>query len=84
ALVSLFLLVVVLFASTEKMRSVVGPASDHVAEGIVINEGEIVIHLRTLRRVIGVARWLIDPAFAAQRFWPVLQTFRHGSLHDLL
>ncbi len=42
------------------------------------------IHLRTLRRVNGVALCLIDHYFADLRFWPVLQTFSHGSLHDLL
>ncbi|MDU4313535.1 MAG: UTRA domain-containing protein [Klebsiella michiganensis] len=43
-----------------------------------------VIHLRTLRRVNGVALCLIDHYFTDLRLWPVLQTFTHGSLHDLL
>lgn len=38
----------------------------------------------SLRRVNGVALCLIDHYFADLRFWPVLQTFSHGSLHDLL
>ena len=43
-----------------------------------------VIHLRTLRRVNGVALCLIDHYFTDLQLWPVLQTFTHGSLHDLL
>lgn len=60
------------------------PASSHVAEAFAINEGDNVIHLRTLRRVNGVALCLIDHYFTDLRLWPVLQTFTHGSLHDLL
>ncbi|WP_114025729.1 UTRA domain-containing protein, partial [Shigella sonnei] len=36
------------------------PASGHVADALGITEGENVIHLRTLRRVNGVALCLID------------------------
>ncbi|HIE9885675.1 TPA: phosphonate metabolism transcriptional regulator PhnF [Klebsiella variicola subsp. variicola] len=74
----------VLRPASEKLLSVLRPASAHVAEAFGINEGENVIHLRTLRRVNGVALCLIDHYFADLRFWPVLQTFSHGSLHDLL
>lgn len=70
--------------TSEKLLSVLRPASAHVAEAFGISEGENVIHLRTLRRVNGVALCLIDHYFADLRFWPVLQTFSHGSLHDLL
>lgn len=70
--------------TSEKLLSVLRPASAHVVEAFGINEGENVIHLRTLRRVNGVALCLIDHYFADLRFWPVLQTFSHGSLHDLL
>ncbi len=70
--------------TSEKLLSVLRPASSHVAEAFGIAEGETVIHLRTLRRVNGVALCLIDHYFADLRFWPVLQTFTHGSLHDLL
>ncbi len=65
--------------TSEKLLSVLRPASAHVAEAFGINEGENVIHLRTLRRVNGVALCLIDHYFADLRFWPVLQTFSHGS-----
>jgi DNA-binding GntR family transcriptional regulator len=49
------------------------------AEAFGIAEGETVIHLRTLRRVNGVALCLIDHYFADLRFWPVLQTFTRRS-----
>ena len=70
--------------TSEKLLSVLRPASSHVAEAFAINEGDNVIHLRTLRRVNGVALCLIDHYFTDLRLWPVLQTFTHGSLHDLL
>ena len=47
-------------------------------------EGENVIHLRTLRRVNGVALCLIDHYFADLTLWPTLQRFDSGSLHDFL
>jgi GntR family phosphonate transport system transcriptional regulator len=61
--------------TSEKLLSVLRPASSHVAEAFGIDEGDNVIHLRTLRRVNGVALCLIDHYFADLRFWPVLQTF---------
>ena len=70
--------------ASEKLLSVVRPASSHVAEAFAISEGDNVIHLRTLRRVNGVALCLIDHYFTDLQLWPVLQTFTHGSLHDLL
>ena len=66
------------------LLSVLRPASSQVADAFAISEGDNVIHLRTLRRVNGVALCLIDHYFADLQLWPVLQTFTHGSLHDLL
>ncbi|MBW6098559.1 UTRA domain-containing protein [Escherichia coli] len=60
------------------------PASGHVADALGITEGENVIHLRTLRRVNGVALCLIDHYFADLTLWPTLQRFDSGSLHDFL
>ncbi|HGU1012305.1 TPA: phosphonate metabolism transcriptional regulator PhnF [Escherichia coli] len=60
------------------------PASGHVADALGITEGENVIHLRTLRRVNGVALCLIDHYFADLALWPTLQRFDSGSLHDFL
>lgn len=51
---------------------------------LALEEGDNVIHLRTLRRVNGVALCLIDHYFTDLRFWPTLQTFTQGSLHDFL
>jgi GntR family phosphonate transport system transcriptional regulator len=68
--------------TSEKLLSVLRPASSHVAEALGIHEGDNVIHLRTLRRVNGVALCLIDHYFTDLRLWPVLQPFSSGSLHD--
>ncbi|WP_137469409.1 phosphonate metabolism transcriptional regulator PhnF, partial [Escherichia coli] len=70
--------------TSEKLLSVLRPASGHVAEELGITEGENVIHLRTLRRVNGVALCLIDHYFADLTLWPTLQRFDSGSLHDFL
>ena len=53
-------------------------------DALGITEGENVIHLRTLRRVNGVALCLIDHYFADLTLWPTLQRFDSGSLHDFL
>lgn len=68
--------------TSEKLLSVLRPASSHVADALGIQEGDNVIHLRTLRRVNGVAVCQIDHYFADLTLWPVLQNFSSGSLHD--
>ncbi|CAK5469711.1 phosphonate metabolism transcriptional regulator PhnF [Escherichia coli] len=55
--------------TSEKLLSVLRPASGHVADALGITEGENVIHLRTLRRVNGVALCLIDHYFADLTLW---------------
>ena len=70
--------------TSEKLLSVLRPASGHVADALGITEGENVIHLRTLRRVNGIALCLIDHYFADLTLWPTLQRFDSGSLHDFL
>ena len=70
--------------TSEKLLSVLRPASSHVADALGIQEGDNVIHLRTLRRVNGVAVCQIDHYFADLALWPVLQNFSSGSLHDFL
>ncbi|UAK20901.1 phosphonate metabolism transcriptional regulator PhnF [Kluyvera sp. CRP] len=70
--------------TSEKLLSVLRPASGHIAEALGIPEGDNVIHLRTLRRVNGVALCLIDHYFADLTLWPTLQSFSNGSLHDFL
>ncbi|EHN0537685.1 UTRA domain-containing protein [Escherichia coli] len=56
----------------------------HTLRRAIETEGENVIHLRTLRRVNGVALCLIDHYFADLTLWPTLQRFDSGSLHDFL
>ncbi|MGW8845801.1 phosphonate metabolism transcriptional regulator PhnF [Enterobacter hormaechei] len=70
--------------TSEKLLSVLRPASRHVADALGIQEGDNVVHLRTLRRVNGVAVCQIDHYFANLSLWPVLQHFASGSLHDFL
>lgn len=60
------------------------PASSHIADALSVTEGDNVIHLRTLRRVNGIALCLIDHYFSDLTLWPLLQGFNHGSLHDYL
>ncbi|WP_410376742.1 phosphonate metabolism transcriptional regulator PhnF [Enterobacter sp. CPE_E423] len=70
--------------TSEKLLSVLRPASSHVADALGIQEGDNVVHLRTLRRVNGVAVCQIDHYFSDMSLWPVLQHFTSGSLHDFL
>ena len=46
--------------TSEKLLAVLRPASSHIADALSINEGDNVIHLRTLRRVNGIALCQID------------------------
>ncbi|MEW7313262.1 phosphonate metabolism transcriptional regulator PhnF [Buttiauxella gaviniae] len=70
--------------TSERLLAVLRPASSHVADALGITEGEDIIHLRTLRRVNGIAVCLIDHYFAELDWWPALQQFRSGSLHDVI
>jgi GntR family phosphonate transport system transcriptional regulator len=70
--------------TSEKLLSVLRPATGHVADALGVSEGDNVIHLRTLRRVNGVALCLIDHYFADLTLWSMLRGFEHGSLHDFL
>ncbi|HEY1844696.1 MAG TPA: phosphonate metabolism transcriptional regulator PhnF [Buttiauxella sp.] len=70
--------------TSERLLAVVRPASGHVADALGITEGENIIHLRTLRRVNGIAVCLIDHYFADLSWWPALQQFHSGSLHDVI
>ena len=47
-------------------------------------EGEMVIHLRTLRRVNGVPMSVIDHYLPDLDWWPALQQFHSGSLHQFI
>lgn len=70
--------------TSDRLLAVLRPASSDVASALAINEGDNVIHLRTLRRVNGVAVCVINHYFADLSWWPALQQFHSGSLHDFL
>lgn len=70
--------------TSERLLAVLRPASGAVSGALGVAEGESVIHLRTLRRVNGVAICIIDHYFAEPGWWPTLQQFTSGSLHDFL
>lgn len=67
-----------------RLLAVLRPASSQVAEALGITEGDDVIHLRTLRRVNGIAVCLIDHYFADLSWWSVLHNFNSGSLHEVI
>ncbi|MBJ3815767.1 phosphonate metabolism transcriptional regulator PhnF [Shimwellia pseudoproteus] len=70
--------------TSERLLAVLRPASPQVADAFGISEGDNIIHLRTLRRVNGIPLCLIDHHFVDLSWWPVLQQFTSGSLHDYL
>lgn len=70
--------------TSERLLAVLRPASNSVADALGVTEGENIIHLRTLRRVNGIAVCLIDHYFAELAWWPTLQQFTSGSLHDVI
>ncbi|MCA1922678.1 phosphonate metabolism transcriptional regulator PhnF, partial [Buttiauxella noackiae] len=70
--------------TSERLLAVLRPASNSVADALGVTEGENIIHLRTLRRVNGIAVCLIDHYFAELAWWPALQQFTSGSLHDVI
>ncbi|MDU1574675.1 MAG: phosphonate metabolism transcriptional regulator PhnF [Pantoea sp.] len=70
--------------TSERLLAVVRPASADVASALGVVEGDSVIHLRTLRRVNGVPVCVINHFLPDLSWWPALQRFSSGSLHDFL
>ncbi|MBP2198214.1 phosphonate metabolism transcriptional regulator PhnF [Pantoea cypripedii] len=70
--------------TSERLLAVLRPASSDVASALGIREGDNVIHLRTLRRVNGVPVCVINHYLSELSWWPALQQFHSGSLHDYL
>ncbi|RLM05906.1 phosphonate metabolism transcriptional regulator PhnF [Gibbsiella quercinecans] len=70
--------------SSERLLAVLSPASQDVAASLACYEGDSVIHLRTLRRVNGVPVCVINHFLPQLAWWPELQQFRSGSLHDFI
>jgi GntR family phosphonate transport system transcriptional regulator len=66
------------------LLAVLRPASSDVADALGVSEGDNIIHLRTLRRVNGIAVCIINHYFADLSWWPALQQFTSGSLHDVI
>ena len=67
------------YATGERLLSVLRPAAGHVASSLGLREGDSVIHLRTLRRIDGVALCLTDHYVADLSLWPALQRAGSGS-----
>jgi GntR family phosphonate transport system transcriptional regulator len=70
--------------TSERLLAVLRPASSDVANALGVSEGDNIIHLRTLRRVNGIAVCIINHYFADLSWWPALQQFTSGSLHDVI
>ncbi|MBO1503136.1 phosphonate metabolism transcriptional regulator PhnF [Serratia proteamaculans] len=68
--------------TSERLLAVLRPCNGHVASALSREEGETVIHLRTLRRVNGVPMSLIDHYLPDLDWWPALQQFHSGSLQQ--
>ncbi|CNI68760.1 MULTISPECIES: phosphonate metabolism transcriptional regulator PhnF [Yersinia] len=70
--------------TSERLLAVLRPCIEHVAKALSLTEGTPVIHLRTLRRVNGVPVCVIDHYLPDLNWWPVLQQFNAGSLHQFI
>ncbi len=70
--------------TSERLLAVLRPASSDVATALACNEGDNVIHLRTLRRVNGVPVCVINHFIPHLDWWPQLQQFHNGSLHAFI
>jgi len=71
-------------AASERLLAVLRPASQEVAAALACREGEQVIHLRTLRRMEGVPVCVTNHFLPQLAWWPQLQHYRSGALHDFL
>ena len=70
--------------TSERLLAVLRPCNGHVASALSREEGEMVIHLRTLRRVNSVPMSVIDHYLPDLDWWPALQQFHSGSLHQFI
>ncbi|XBS71861.1 phosphonate metabolism transcriptional regulator PhnF [Acerihabitans sp. KWT182] len=70
--------------TSELLLAVLRPAGSPVAGALCCEEGQDVIHLRTLRRVNGVPLSVIDHYLPDLNWWPALRRFQNGSLHDFI
>lgn len=70
--------------TSERLLAVLRPCNAEVASALACNEGDTVIHLRTLRRVNGVPVCVINHYLPDLSWWPTLQQFNSGSLHAFI
>ncbi|MFJ5491707.1 phosphonate metabolism transcriptional regulator PhnF [Pectobacterium carotovorum] len=70
--------------SSERLFAMLSPASQDIATALGCSEGDNVIHLRTLRRVNGIPVCVINHFLPTLSWWPHLQQFNSGSLHDFI
>ncbi|KEY57915.1 phosphonate metabolism transcriptional regulator PhnF [Serratia sp. DD3] len=70
--------------TSERLLAVLRPCNEHIARALSCDVGETIIHLRTLRRVNGIPLSVIDHYFPDLDWWPALQQFHSGSLHQFI
>lgn len=70
--------------TSELLLAVLRPCGAPVASALSCQTGETVIHLRTLRRVNGIPLSVIDHYLPDLAWWPALQRFESGSLHEFI
>lgn len=70
--------------TSERLLAVLRPCRADVAAALACEEGDNVIHLRTLRCVNGIPVCVINHYLPDLSWWPTLQRFDQGSLHDFI
>ncbi|WCG85005.1 phosphonate metabolism transcriptional regulator PhnF [Pectobacterium sp. A5351] len=70
--------------SSERLLAMLSPASQEIATTLGCDEGDNIIHLRTLRRVNGIPVCVINHFLPNLSWWPHLQQFNRGSLHNFI
>ena len=70
--------------TSERLLAVLRPCNAEVAAALGCNEGDTVIHMRTLRRANGIPVCVVDHYLPDLSWWPQLQRFSSGSLHDFI
>lgn len=69
---------------SEVLESHLIHANSDLAKQLNVDLDSRIIHIRTLRKVDGCPIAVIEQYFANLNWWPVLQNFKSGSLHQFL
>ncbi|OON39786.1 phosphonate metabolism transcriptional regulator PhnF [Izhakiella australiensis] len=69
---------------SQRLLAVLRPCNADVAAALACEEGQTVIHLRTLRSVNGIPVSIINHYLPDLSWWPTLQHFSAGSLHEFI